>query len=115
MVDSGATTAIWLSKAFTDAHPEFLSAKETTEIPNVVAVGGEFSSRLGRVPAVRLGGFLISMPLTQFSQNSSGIFASPDVAGTIGAQTLQRFKVIFDYPHMEMILEPNEHFSDPST
>ena len=114
IVDSGATTAIWLSKAFTDAHPEFLSAQETIEVPNVVAVGGEFTSRLGRVPAFRLGGFVISMPLTQFSQNTSGIFATPDVAGTIGAQTLQRFKVIFDYPHMEMILEPNEHFSDPS-
>jgi hypothetical protein len=55
------------------------------------------------------------MPLTQFSQNTSGIFAAPNLAGTIGAQTLRRFTVIFDYPHMEMILEPNEHFGDPST
>lgn len=115
MVDSGATTAIWLSKAFSDAHPEFLSAQETSEVSNVGAVGGEFTSLLGRVPAFRLGGFVISMPLTQFPQNTSGMFAAPDVAGTIGAQTLQRFKVIFDYPHMEMILEPNGHFSDPST
>jgi len=36
------------------------------------------------------------------------------VAGTIGAQTLRQFKVIFDYPHREMILEPNDHFGDPS-
>ena len=42
-------------------------------------------------------------------------FRLPDIAGTIGAQTLQRFKVIFDDPHIEMILQPNEHFSDPST
>lgn len=115
LVDSGATTAVWLTKAFSDAHPEILSEEEAIAVPNVAAVGGEFSARLGWVPAVRLGGFLISMPLTQFSQNTSGIFAAPDVAGTIGAQTLRRFTVIFDYPHREMILEPNEHFGDPST
>ncbi len=80
----------------------------------VVAVGGELSARLGRVPAIRLGGFEISMPLTQFTQNTSGIFANPDITGTIGAQTLRRFTVIFDYPHRQMILEPNEHFGDPS-
>ena len=115
LVDSGATTAIWLSRAFSDTHPEFLSAQETIEVPNVVAVGGEFSARLGRVPAVRLGKFLVSMPLVQFSQNTSGIFATPGLAGTIGAETLRRFTVIFDYPHREMILEPNNHFSEPST
>ena len=115
LVDSGATTAIWLSRAFSDIHPEFLSAQETIEVPNVVAVGGEFSARLGRVPAVRLGKFLVSMPSVQFSQNTSGIFATPGLAGTIGAETLRRFTVIFDYRHREMILEPNKHFSDPST
>jgi hypothetical protein len=114
LVDSGATTALWLTKDFSEAHPEFLSAQETIELPSVVAVGGEVSARLGHVGAVRLGGFLVSMPLTQFSQNSSGIFAAPNVAGTIGAETLRQFKVIFDYPHREMILEPNDHFGDPS-
>jgi hypothetical protein len=114
LIDSGATTAIWLTRAFSDAHPEFLSEQEVIEVPDVVAVGGELSTRLGRVPAVRLGGFEIYMPLTQFSQNTSGIFATPNLAGTIGAQMLRRFTVIFDYPHREMILEPNEHFGDPS-
>src|SRR5258708_27504125 len=114
LVDSGATTAIWLTKAFSNAHPEFLSAYEAIEVPNVVAVGGELSARLGRVPAIRLGAFLVPMPITQFTQNTSGIFATSDIAGTIGAQMLRRFTVIFDYAHREMIIEPNEHFSDLS-
>jgi hypothetical protein len=114
LVDSGATTAIWLTKAFSEAHPEVLSAQGTVEVPKVVAVGGGLRTRLGRVQAIRLGGFVVSMPLTQFSQNTSGIFAAPDITGTIGAQMLRRFTVIFDYPHGQMILEPNEHFGDPS-
>src|SRR5437016_4102540 len=46
-----ATTAIWLTKAFSEAHPEFLSIPETIEVRNVVAVGGALSTRLGRLPA----------------------------------------------------------------
>jgi hypothetical protein len=114
LIDSGATSALWLTKAFSNAHPEFLSAKDTIEVPNVVAVGGELSARVGWVPAIRLGGFVVSMPFTQFSQNTSGILATPDLAGIIGAQTLRRFTVIFDYAHREMIIEPNENFGDPS-
>jgi hypothetical protein len=114
LIDSGATSALWLTKAFSNAHPEFLSVKDTIEVPNVVAVGGELSARVGWVPAIRLGGFVVSMPFTQFSQNTSGILATPDLAGIIGAQMLRRFTVIFDYAHREMILEPNEHFGDPS-
>jgi len=114
LIDSGATSALWLTKAFSNAHPEFLSAKDTIEVRNVVAVGGELSARVGRVPAIRLGGFIVSMPFTQFSQNTSGILTTPDLAGIIGAQMLRRFTVIFDYAHREMILEPNEHFGDPS-
>jgi hypothetical protein len=75
-------------------------------------VGGELNTRLGRVPAVRLGGFVVANPSAQFSQNSSGIFATPGLAGTIGAQILRRFKVVLDYAHMEMILEPNENFNE---
>ena len=112
LIDSGATTAIWLTKAFSEAHPEFLSIPETIEVRNVVAVGGALSTRLGRLPAVRLGGFVVANPCAQFSQNSSGIFATAGLAGTIGAQMLRRFKVVLDYPHMEMILEPNEHFNE---
>jgi hypothetical protein len=54
------------------------------------------------------------MPLTQFSQNKAGIFMVPYITGAIGAQMLRRFTVIFDYPHGQIILEPNEHFGDPS-
>jgi len=46
--------------------PRVSFAKDTIEVPNVVAVGGELSARVGWVPAIRLGGFVVSMPFTQF-------------------------------------------------
>jgi hypothetical protein len=108
IVDSGATTAIWLTKGFNDAHPELLAAQESTEKHSVVVVGGDVNASVGHVWAIRLGGFVVPMPPTQFLQNTSGIFAAPGLAGTIGAQMLSRFKVIFDYTHGEMILESRE-------
>jgi hypothetical protein len=110
LVDTGSTTGFWLTKAFSDAHPEFLSAGETTEVASVVAIGGRIRSRAGRVPAIRLGELVIHKPITRFSQNTSGLFAMPDLAGIIGAQVLSQFTVIFDYQHRQMILEPNSRF-----
>jgi hypothetical protein len=52
-----------------------------------------------RVQDIRLAGFVVSMPLTQFSQNTSGISAVSYITGTIGAQMLRRITVLFDYPH----------------
>jgi Aspartyl protease len=108
LVDSGATTEMWLTKGFNDAHPELLSADEAAEVPGVVAVGGELNARLGHLFAIRLGEFVVPMPQTQFLENTSGTFAAPGLAGTIGAQMLSRFKVIFDYAHGEMILESHD-------
>ena len=114
LVDSGATTAVWLTKSFNDAHPELFSTQETVPAPSVVAVGGAVNARFGHVFAIRLGGLVVSMPMTQFLENTSGTFAAPGLAGTIGAQMLSRFKVIFDYKHGEMILESHDRFGEPS-
>ncbi len=42
-----------------------------------------------------------------------GFTANPEYAGLIGGELLRRFKVIFDYTHEWMILEPNGHFWEP--
>lgn len=113
LVDTGSTTGFWLTKEFSDAHPELFPMEKMTEVASVTAVGGEIRSRAGQVPALRLGDFIIERPTARFSQNTSGLFAMHHLAGIIGAEVLSRFTVIFDYPHRQMILEPNAHFGDP--
>ena len=111
LIDTGSASALWLTKSFTDAHPELLAA-ETVEAPSVVAVGGEIKARVGLVGAIQLGDFAVQQPVTRFSQNTSGLFANSGLAGAIGGQTLCHFTVIFDYSRRQMILEPNAHFGD---
>jgi aspartyl protease len=66
LIDSGATTAVWLSRGFNDAHPGFLSSEKTMEVPSFAVIGGEESTRLGHVLAIRLGHFFVPMPATEF-------------------------------------------------
>ncbi len=52
-------------------------------------------------------------PVTSFSTARSGATSTGSYDGTIGGSVLSRFRVIFDYPHQQMILEPASDFSEP--
>ena len=76
-------------------------------------LGGEFPERLGRVSALRIGSLSLKGPITSFSAARSGATSGSSYDGTIGGEVLRRFKVILDYAHQEMILEPGSDFSEP--
>jgi C-terminal processing protease CtpA/Prc len=38
---------------------------------------------------------------------------SPYVAGNVGAGVLKRFNITFDYPHQQLIFEPNANHDKP--
>jgi hypothetical protein len=114
LIDSGATTAVWLSRGFNDAHPEFLSAEKAMEVPSFAVIGGEVSTRLGHVLAIRLGISLSPCPQRNSRKTLPAFLRHLAWLARSGAQMLSRFKVIFDYPHGEMILEPADRPEEPS-
>jgi C-terminal processing protease CtpA/Prc len=50
--------------------------------------------------------------LIYFAQDRKGAFASNEFSGVIGGELLGRFKVIFDYAHKRLYLEPNSRLAD---
>jgi len=62
-----------------------------------------------RAKALQLGGIFTSNCLTLLPER--GQYGGP--TGNVGSRLLRRFRVIFDYVHQEMILEPNNLFSFP--
>jgi C-terminal processing protease CtpA/Prc len=76
-------------------------------------VGGEVKLLVGRLPQLQLGRFTINDPVVHFAQDRKGAFASSEFSGVIGGELLRRFKVIFDYAHKRMILEPNGDLAAP--
>lgn len=76
-------------------------------------LGGEFPVRLTRVPSLDIAGLHVDGPVAELSVADSGATARDDVDGTIGGAILRRYRVIVDYAHKRMILEPNAEASMP--
>jgi predicted aspartyl protease len=84
-----------------------LAEMQTIQAPIDIEAGGEYRRRFGRLKSLQLGRFVIENPTVSLSENVEG------EGGTLGEEILRRFKVIFDFSHQRMILEPNSHFKEP--
>ena len=100
-------------------HSPFVTERRLldTEMKTVKALGagagGEITGRIGRVSELKIGKFRISNPVTLFSQDKKGAFASSDLQGNIGAQIAGKFTLFLDYNHDRIIFEPNASFAEP--
>ena len=83
-----------------------LAEMRTIQAPIDIEAGGEYRRRIGRLKRLQLGRFIIENPTVSLSENVEG------EGGTLGEEILRRFKVIFDFSHHRMILEPNSHFKE---
>jgi hypothetical protein len=112
LIDCGASHAISL----------FESTDDRLEIPDnsiytFVGVGlsGDIYGHIGRAKRFTMGNYKIKKPLVTYpdeeSVNISGY--DNDRSGSIGADILRRFDVIFDYRGNEMLLKPNSSFKNP--
>ncbi len=113
MVDSGAGRfTLILNTPVIATNNLLAAAPRTITEPGAMGVGGEVKLLVGRLPNLQLGHFTLTDPVVHFAQDRKGAFASSDFSGVIGGELLRRFKVIFDYAHKQMILEPNVSFAD---
>jgi Aspartyl protease/PDZ domain len=108
MVDLGSNGALSVTagcgrdQALRAAAPKLLRRQATT-------IHGVQQIYLGRIQSLNLAQFHIETPLTVFethpSETHSGA-ACDRLSGKIGTQVLRQFRVIFDYPQQQLILEP---------
>jgi predicted aspartyl protease len=105
-IDTGMSgTALFLSPMV--RKYALLEEMKTIRMPTSFEPGGEFNRRVGRAKHLQLGRFILESPLISMAENVEG------ERGLIGEEILRRFKVIFDFSHRRMILEPNSHLKDP--
>ncbi len=76
-----------------------LAEQTTAPFRGLGGVGGESAARIGTVPWFEIGGVTIDEPRVIFIEDQRGALADPWTAGTIGGSFLDRFDLIFDYPH----------------
>ena len=113
VVDLGSSLALALYSPFVREHKLLESNLKTIRGLGGAGAGGATKGQIGRVAELRIGKFKINQPLTFFSEDNAGALAINSVLGNIGAQIMNRFKVLLDYNHQRIILEPNSRFGAP--
>jgi len=113
VVDLGSGGSLVLHRPFAEQQGLPAPAQKTIRSLGGGGAGGQVTGRNGRIAELRIGAFRIENPLTLFSQDKAGAFASSELDGNIGQQILSKFKILLDYGRSRIILEPNGSLRDP--
>jgi len=113
VLDLGAGGALALMAPFVVEHRLLNSDIKTIKAIGVGGAGGQSNGRIGRVAELKIGKYKIANPITIFSEDKAGAFATSALAGNIGQQIAGRFKLFLDYDHNRIVFEPAAAFSQP--
>jgi hypothetical protein len=113
VLDVGSGEALGLHSPFVAEHHLLGPGIKTIRALGRAGAGGEITGRVGRVSELKIGKVKISKPLTFFSEDKVGAAASSAVLGNIGEQIISRFKILLDYSHDRIILEPSATLTEP--
>ncbi len=116
-IDTALDASVLFSESYANAHRMLSHLKM---IPAMDEVSDDSAdARLGRIRLFQIGPFPVQQAIATFSKLNAGTTGGEKLAGEIGGGILRRFTVIFDYPHMQVIFDPNsnrrtEEFEDMS-
>lgn len=114
LIDSGASNAF----SFYETSKEEIRIPETT-IPTLLGVGlsGVVPGVMGRIHEVRLDNLVFKQPVIAFPDSAavSRAIMISDRNGSLGAEVLRRFKVIFHYQDSSIFLRKNSNYSKEFT
>lgn len=113
ILDFGSGGSLALHRPFVEQQSLPAPSQKTIRVLGGGGVGGKITGRNGRIAGLKIGKFQIDTPLTLFSEDRSGAFASSEIQGNIGALILSKFTVLLDYGRERIILEPSASFKDP--
>ncbi|HEX5965415.1 MAG TPA: aspartyl protease family protein [Pyrinomonadaceae bacterium] len=111
--DIGASLALALYSPFVAQNSLLGPEVKTIRSLGGAGAGGETTGQIGRVTELKIGNYTIKSPITLFSQDKAGAFASDQLAGNIGARVANKFRVFLDYDRKRIIFEPNSTFALP--
>lgn len=110
-VDTALIAGIVISQKFSEAHHVFPTKGKISRAYDPQLTGGENVS-LFRLRYFKIGGSAAEDPITELSSSKIAGSSDPKLAGVIGAGLLQRFNIVLDYPHKQIIFEANTNFKN---
>jgi len=113
VLDLGSSGSLVLMSPVVSEHNLLGNGLKTIQALGVGGAGGKSTGQIGRVQSLQIGKFKVPNTLTLFSEDQSGAMATRTLIGNIGQQIASKFKIILDYSHQRIILEPNSTFAEP--
>jgi hypothetical protein len=113
VLDLGAGLALALYSPFVAENNLLGPDVKTIRALGGAGAGGETTGQIGRIAELKLGSFTIKSPITLFSEDKAGAFATSSLAGNIGARVANKFRLFLDYGRNRIIFEPNSTFAAP--
>jgi len=107
LIDLGAKADLLVAEPFIKEHQLMTRMGPTVTEPLGAGVGGETRYAFARLAGLTAGEELAAKDLIA-GLSVNGTLRGGDYDALLGAGFLQRYRVIVDYPHQAMILEPRE-------
>jgi len=108
VLDTGARNAIAITP---EAVPNLAFPSDTVRDELGRGASGVIDGLVGRIREIRLGEQTIRDVVSTFPDPGEGV--TPGAQVSIGTELLRRFRVVFDYPHDRVILEPRPALGQP--
>jgi hypothetical protein len=105
-VDTALDSGVIFYRGFMDSQ-RISAAHFKSEPASYPEVDGGAKIFLGRLKEFQIGPYQLEDIVGDFTQEKTQAGADKNIAGAIGANFLRRFTVIYDFPHHQVILEPN--------
>jgi len=106
-IDTALDTSVLFSESYANAHRMLSHLKTIPALDEASDDTGD--AVLGRMRLFQIGPFPVEQAIATFSKLHAGAAGGEKLAGEIGGGMLRRFTVIFDYPHMQVIFDPNSN------
>ncbi len=117
LVDTGASSALFLDEK---NNEEIILPKKRMKRSLGRGLAGVVDGQIGRVKKLKFAGYKFSQVTTSFPDDwaiGSENYLQNDESvirhGTLGADVLVRFHVIFDYMNKQMYVKKNQYFENP--
>ncbi|NME66355.1 aspartyl protease family protein [Flammeovirga aprica] len=111
LVDTGASHALSI---FESEHHHLRASVKAIRDHLGVGISGDLYGKVHRLEKLSLGSFTLEDPIVKYPDFESLGLKMLDSTrhGSVGAEVLRRFTVVFDYENEEMLIRKNTDFND---
>ena len=105
VLDTGCLCEVTLFTPFVDEHKLLTAFPHAKQSGFSAGAGGTTNSMTGKIPALKVGGWMIKEPHAEFARDKHGATADPETAGLIGSLVFKKFLLVLDYKHEQVFLD----------